>query len=61
MKPNLEKILIELAGSPFNRDEKKQRLFDYQLGFDLTENNFEQYLSDLEVYINILIEFKSSV
>lgn len=39
LKPDLEEILIELANSNFNQDQKKK--FDYSLGFDLTENNFE--------------------
>jgi hypothetical protein len=31
----------------------------FKLGFNLSDRNIEQYLSDLEKYINILIESQS--
>ncbi|EAR84486.1 outer dynein arm protein (macronuclear) [Tetrahymena thermophila SB210] len=57
LKPHLQNSLVELAKTQFKQDPKKQ--FDYELGFDLTENNLEQYLADVEYYANILIAYKS--
>ena len=55
LQPDLESILVELSNPDFNKDQKTK--FDYQSGFDVSEHNIEQYLSDLEQYINILIEY----
>lgn len=54
IQPDLESTLLQLARSKYNDDPKK--LYDYELGFNLSDRNIEQYLSDLEKYINILVE-----
>lgn len=61
IKPDLQQILKDLANAyAKNFDQEKEKLFNYELGFDLTINNVEQYLSDLEVYINYFIDFKNA-
>ncbi len=64
IQPDLEEILLYLARSKYNSDPKK--LYDYELGtgvfdvgFNMSDRNIEQYLSDLEKYINIIVESKS--
>lgn len=58
IKPHLQASLVELAHTQFNPDPKK--MFDYELGFDLSESNIEQYLADVEYYANILLTYKSA-
>ncbi|EGR27002.1 hypothetical protein IMG5_203420 [Ichthyophthirius multifiliis] len=56
IKPSVQEILIDLSKSGLNENQNKK--FDYEIGFDLTENNLEYFLADIENYINILISYK---
>ncbi|EGR30549.1 hypothetical protein IMG5_129680 [Ichthyophthirius multifiliis] len=57
LKPTLQTLLIDLAQTSFNPDSKRK--FEYELGFDLSEGNLENYLADVEFYSNILLSYKS--
>jgi coiled-coil domain-containing protein 63/114 len=57
IKPSLESSLLELAKSSFNDDPKK--LQDYELSMDINDRTIEEYLSDLEKYINLLLVTKN--
>jgi hypothetical protein len=48
--------LVELSKSKFNDDPKKVE--DYQLSMNINDRNIEDYLSDLEKYVNILLQLK---
>jgi hypothetical protein len=48
--------LVDLANSSFNDDPKK--IEDYKLGININERNLQDYLSDLEKYINTLLVAK---
>lgn len=47
---------MELSKSKYNDDPKKKE--DYELNLNITFRNVEEYLSDLEAYINILITIR---
>ena len=49
----MQSTLLELAKSSFNEDPKK--IQDYELNMDINDRTIEQYLSDLEKYINTLL------
>lgn len=53
IKPVLKETLLELSKSKFNEDPKKRE--DYELNMSINDRNVEEYLSDLEKYINILM------
>lgn len=53
IKPILGDTLLELSKSKFNDDSKKRE--DYELNMNINGRNIEEYLSDLEKYINILM------
>ncbi|KRX06813.1 hypothetical protein PPERSA_11458 [Pseudocohnilembus persalinus] len=59
IKPSLEKVLIELSQFGIQQNSES-KLFEYKLGFDLNETNLEQYLADLENYINIFLDYRNS-
>ena len=56
IKPTLSSTLVDLANSSFNDDPKK--IEDYKLGININERNLQDYLSDLEKYINTLLVAK---
>lgn len=53
IKPILGSTLIELSKSKFNDDKNKNH--DYELNMNINDRNIEEYLSDLEKFINLLI------
>lgn len=53
IKPVLAETLLELSQSKFNDDPKKRQ--DYELNMNINDRNVQEYLSDLEKYINILM------
>lgn len=53
IKPVLGNTLIELSKTKFNDEPKKRE--DYELNMNINDRNIEEYLSDLEKYINILM------
>lgn len=53
IKPVLGSTLLELSKSKFNDDEKKKH--DYEVNMNINDRNIEEYLSDLEKYINLLL------
>lgn len=56
IRPLLANTLLELSQSKFNDDDKKRH--DYELGIHINERNIEEYLSDLEKYINLLLTIR---
>ena len=56
IKPVLGSTLIELSKTKFNDDPKKKD--DYELNMNINERNIEEYLSDFEKYINILMTIR---
>jgi hypothetical protein len=56
IKPVLGSTLLELSKSKFNEDPKKRA--DYELNMNINDRNIEEYLSDLEKYINILMAIR---
>lgn len=53
VKPILSETLLELSKSKFNDDPKKRE--DYELNMNINDRTIEEYLSDLEKYINTLM------
>lgn len=53
IKPILGNTLLELSKTKFNDDPKKRQ--DYELNLNINDRNIEEYLSDLEKYINTLM------
>ena len=53
IKPVLSETLIQLSKSKFSDDPKKKE--DYLLNMNINDRTVEEYLSDLEKYINILM------
>ena len=53
IKPALGSTLLELSKTKFNDDPKKKD--DYELNMNINDRNVEEYLSDLEKYINTLM------
>ena len=54
--PVLSSTLLQLSKSKFNDDPKKKD--DYELNMSINDRNVEEYLSDLEKYINILMTIR---
>ena len=54
--PVLSSTLLQLSKSKFNDDPKKKD--DYELNISINDRNVEEYLSDLEKYINILMTIR---
>lgn len=53
LRPVLGEALLELSKSKFNDDQKRRE--DYEVDMNITDRNIEEYLADLEKYINILL------
>ena len=53
LQPVLGEALLQLAKSKFNDDP--QRTQHYEVDMNITHRNIEEYLADLEKYINILL------
>jgi len=59
VKPDLIDLLVALSKTKYNGN--KNNTYDYEIGFDVTESNLETYLADIENFVNILVEYKSSI
>ncbi|CAD8061669.1 unnamed protein product [Paramecium sonneborni] len=58
IQPIIENILQKMIKTKFNLDPT--RVYTFQGGFQLNESNIDQYLAELEGYINMLVLFKSN-
>ncbi|CAD8053686.1 unnamed protein product [Paramecium sonneborni] len=58
IQPIIENILQKMIKTKFNLDPT--RAYTFQGGFQLNESNIDQYLAELEGYINMLVLFKSN-
>ncbi|CAK74942.1 unnamed protein product (macronuclear) [Paramecium tetraurelia] len=58
IQPIIEDILQKMIKTRFNHDPT--RAYTFQGGFQLNESNIDQYLAELEGYINMLVLFKSN-
>lgn len=58
IQPHLKEVLIQLAGSKFNRNNPHKIQEFENTGVSLNDSNLNEYLSELEEYTNAILLYK---